>query len=478
MALHFSSRARLASLIVTGGFVVFGAAACSSASDATPGEEATPNPNGAREGSDCKVGFDCRSGVCSEGRCAPSPASLNSSPTDAEKNGDETDVDCGGSRAPKCVDGKSCEVGGDCTNAICKAGKCVAPAPDDGAKNADETDVDCGGTKAPKCAAGKSCAAHGDCASDACSYEKKCVEFKSCTAKSGGDTCGEGETGDPAAKHESCCTTVKVSDRPAGQGGPFEMDKYHVTAGRMRAFVERYQGNFKQWATENPKNWDDSYTPLLPENLDDIGILLGPGQKRGCNVAAQGGRTYAQDAIDGNAAEKSDFSQSVLDEKALNCVPWYMAAAVCAFDGKRLATAAEMKWVFENRGRAQGATTYPWQFQDNSSYSASAADLRLVHRNSYQTPNPPAGMRTVNGQYPLDHAFWIAPPGRRPKGANMHGIQDAAGNVMTWVNDATNNFTWTMSWENHDKNLAATDWAKNYPDAKMGYYAIGARCVR
>ena len=470
------SRARAGtslSLLVFAGLVLASVAACTAATDAT--EDATPNPDGLTEGFACTTGFDCRSGICTDNKCAPLAASLSSSPTDGTKNGDETDIDCGGARAGKCADGKSCEVGGDCTSAICKAGKCVAPSPTDGAKNGDETDVDCGGTKAPKCAVGKGCGAHGDCASAACSYEKKCVAFKGCVAHFGGDTCGEGETGASDAKHESCCTTVDVADRPAGQGGAFKIDKYLLTAGRMRAFAERYQGNLKKWASEGPKGWDDSLSGSLPESMADVDILLGPNGKRGCNVVNQGGRTYFQGPVDSVAAETSDFSKDVLDEKALNCVPWTLAAAACAFDGGHLVSAAEMQWVYENRGRAGGATAYPWQFADTSAYNPTGADVRLVHRNSYQTPNPPATLRTVNGQYPLDHAFWVAPPGRRPKGANMHGVQDAACNVMPWVRDARTNFVWTQSWEKHEKDLKASDWSKN-TDGPDGYYAIGVRC--
>ena len=481
MGLHFPrlSRERAASLssvIAVGALMLAGLAACSSTSEADPAADATPNPNGKTEGSDCTVGFDCRSGLCTDGRCAPTAASLNSSPTDGAKNGDETDIDCGGSKAPKCVDGKACEVGADCTNAICTAKKCASPSPTDGAKNGDETDVDCGGTKAPKCAVAKSCATNGDCASDACSYEKKCVAFMGCTAHFGGDTCGAGETGAADAKHESCCTRVDVADRPAGQGGAFSIDKYAVTAGRMRAFAERFQGNLKQWASTNPKGWDQSLTGGLPENLDDVNILLSPQGKRGCDVVNQGGRTFWQDAVDGVAGEKSDFSKDVLDEKALNCVPWNMAAAVCAFDGGHLVSTAEMSWVYENRGRTGGATGYPWQWNDPSSYNPQTSDMHLIHRYSYETPNPPAGLRTVSGQYPLDHAFYIAPPGRRPTGANMHGVMDAAGNVMPYVRDAAKSFVWTQSWENHEKNLKTTSWASQFPATPEGYYGIGVRC--
>mgnify|MGYP001328115280 CR=1 FL=1 len=398
-------------------------------------------------------------------------------PADGVRNGDETDVDCGGSAAARCAEGKQCREGSDCATGSCRGGKCAAPAPDDGAKNGDETDVDCGGSKAPKCADGKACKAHADCASDACNHAGKCVADKSCTGHAGGDTCGAGETGDPGAKHESCCTRVKV-DRPANQGGKFELDKFHVTAGRMRAFVERWNGDLQAWAKTSPKGWDDGWTDALPSSIAEANDALGPNRKRGCNVKNQGGRTYWQPPVDGDAAEVSDFSKETLDEKVLNCVPWHLAQALCVSDGGRLAKASEIQWEFESRGRAQGSTQYPWQWRDTSAYNAAQQDERLAHQYSYATPSPGTLRMVGSGgnAYPLDHAFYMAPPGRHPKGASMSGAEDIAGNVLTWVADNEKRFVWTMSWEQHNKNLSPTAWNAN--DGPDGYYAIGARCAR
>ena len=182
----------------------------------------------------------------------------------------------------------------------------------------------------------------------------------------------------------------------------------------MRAFVERYSGNLQQWATDNPTGWNASWTESLPATMTDALFLLGSGRKRGCNVVSQGGRSYWQPAVDGVAGEVSDFSQEVLDEKALNCVPWHLAQALCMFDGGHLASSAEITWVYENRGSPGGPTTYPWQWHDTSTYNPATSDLRVIHRYSYETPNPPGSLRLVNGQYALDRALWIAPPGRRP----------------------------------------------------------------
>jgi hypothetical protein len=383
-------------------------------------------------------------------------------PADGTKNGDETDVDCGGSSAPKCADGKGCKTASDCASASCVSGTCAAPSPTDNVKNGDETDVDCGGSKAPKCAADKACGSDADCTSAACSYQKKCVTAPSCTGHFGGDTCGAGETGTADAKHESCCTRVSID-------GQFQADKYLLTAGRMRAFVERYKGDLKTWAGTNPKGWNAAWTAQLPSSMDEALAALGPNGKRGCDVKYQGGRSYWQPPVNGDAEEKSDFSKDVLDEKALNCVPWHLAQALCVSDGGHLVTAAEAKKLFDNGQNSP----YPWSFKDTSGYSPTTQDDRIVHRYSYQTPNPPTDMRTV-GNDPLDKSFFIAPPGRRPTGANKWGVMDAAGNMLVWTNDQQKQFIWTMSWEEHPKKLTPEVW--NRTDGPIGYYAIGARC--
>jgi hypothetical protein len=437
------------------------AGACSSESDAIP------NPKGKPAGEECTDGSECQSLTCKAGKCTPV---TGGNPTDGVRNGDETDVDCGGLSAPPCADGKMCKRGDDCVNGVCGGGVCKAPSPDDGIKNGDETDVDCGGSKAPKCAAGKGCQKHEDCASGGCNYANKCADFPSCTGHHGGDTCGVGETGDGDAQHESCCAVVE--DQNTG----LRVGKYQVTAGRMRAFVERFDGNLQAWAETNPNGWDSSWTNRLPASMDDALFLLGPNNKRGCNVPNQGGRTYWQEAPNGDPDETSDFSKDVLDEKALNCVTWYLAQALCHFDGGRLISSDEAFSVLRNGG----SSTFPWG--DSPNFTKKQQMAQVVHFYSYHTPNPPDDMRTA-GSSPLDKAFFVAPPGRRPLGNNQIGIADPVGNVMPWVNDGPNEFAWTGSWEEHGiwgfgESQKKSKWPPTAGQGEAnGYYAIGARCV-
>ena len=127
-----------------------------------------------------------------------------------------------------------------------------------GVKDGSETDVDCGGPNAPKCAEGKSCNADSDCAI-ACSDAKKCIMAPSCKPHLGGDTCGEGEVEEGGVGHESCCRSLPVpgySD-PAHPGKKVYLDKYEITAGRVRAWVEwlaaqnNGEPNLKSWIAAN-----------------------------------------------------------------------------------------------------------------------------------------------------------------------------------------------------------------------------------
>lgn len=384
--------------------------------------------------------------------------------TDGVKSGDETDVDCGGSAPKKCAVGQGCNTGADCETTSCRSGKCAAPAPDDGAKNGDETDVDCGGAKAPKCAAGKACTDHADCESDACGADKKCASYRSCTGTIGAKTCG-------AAGNEDCCEMVPVQSG----GASFKIDKYAVTAGRMRAFIERTKGDARGWIGANkPSWWNDSWNDLLPATMADALGSVGTYEKRGCSVESRGGRTYWQPPVDGNANEQSDLSQEILDAKALNCVTWHLSAALCAFDGKRLVKHSEVVSAFKNGG----SDPYPWSFQDKSAYNPAVGDPRLNHRYNYATPNAPTNMRKQNDGFMLDKAFYISPPGAFPKGANEDGVQDIAGNVMPWVADGPKQFTYTFSWEDHKGDLSKATWTGANGGGPYGYYAIGARCAQ
>ena len=231
-------------------------------------------------GQPCELDKDCKSLTCVGATCALT-ADSPPGPADGKKNNDETDVDCGGAAAPKCADGKVCGADIDCATGYCPDTKlCVAPRYDDTVKNGTETDVDCGGTVTStgfkKCALDKACLADTDCIG-ACNYAKKCVDAPSCKPKLGGDTCGPGEVHQGGAGHETCCKTLLVTsyNDPKYPGKKVYLDKYEITAGRFRAFMEDIvaknggKPNVKGWVAANtPTIWDNAWNVFLPSDAE------------------------------------------------------------------------------------------------------------------------------------------------------------------------------------------------------------------
>ena len=279
------------------------------------------------------------------------------------------------------------------------------PSSTDGVQNADESDVDCGGveTAAPKCTAGKKCNARTDCGSDVCMRDGPtkgtCVgdAAPSCGTYYGGQTCGAGEVGQGAAQHESCCKTLPVAasfkDR-LHPGKRVYLDKYEITAGRMREFLTRMeetyggQARVQTWLKANmPAFWNDSadatknWTRWLPEGkttsvslprfdtyrppgepavggtvYGDVGsdYILGPNgwyfYTHGHNCdAAYGYPTYWHPPADWQTKHDGDparrMTKEQLDVRSLNCAPPALLAAFCAWDGGQLATVSVLAEV-------------------------------------------------------------------------------------------------------------------------------------
>ncbi len=195
------------------------------------------------------------------------PVETNPACTDGILNGDETGIDCGGSCVASC-DGDTVKRNPD--------GSIRRGDPSNGTKDPEEADVDCGVAVGIKCAEGKNCVVDEDC-DGVCNYAKKCVSAPSCKPHFGGDTCGVGEIGQGFAAHESCCRSLEVTgyDDPAHPGKKVYLDKYEITAGRVRAFIEQLAAqnngvpNVRGWIeTHHPEIWDDAWNEFLPTDFE------------------------------------------------------------------------------------------------------------------------------------------------------------------------------------------------------------------
>jgi hypothetical protein len=444
------------------------------------------------DGKKCGGATDCESNICIGNLCVAITSN------DGIKNGSETDVDCGGGKAPKCADMKVCAMASDCNSSVCTANLCQVPTSTDGVKNGDESDVDCGGTStgAAKCLLTKACNKDLDCGSIVCSDSKKCTEAPSCRPTFGGETCGEGETGAAGAKHESCCKSLPVPGLTMVQDGVTKqvyLDKYEITAGRVRAWLAdikaNHGNNVRAWvqariavdpilakmytASPNPDypgqmisylpagdNGETKPIPVHPAlqaqyggpvaNID-IGISsqIGPTSyyrglnqngTSGCSMALgnSGHRTvWTDDATRTSFFEPSAGSatdRDRLDEKSANCMTPIMFASFCAWDGGYVMTEdAFMK--------AYGPATLPWGEPAaglSMNQDATARSNYNINGLSNLVANPPRYNYPPSTNYANQQTQLIAAPGRFPLDIAsvtrpaQESWMDISGNMLEW----------------------------------------------
>ncbi len=479
-------------------------------------------------GRSCAGDDDC-TGLCTTGACA------EPSHDDGKKNLDETDVDCGGAAAPKCLVQKACGTNDDCNLGYCASGACAAPLIDDGIKNGTETDVDCGGAEQqegalvvspPRCDLTKTCAVDADCESGVCSDLKKCIEAPSCRRLRGGATCGSGETGAAGAMHESCCKTLPVAGMTMNHGGVAKqvyVDKYEITAGRIRAWVDAIKAanggvpNIRAWvlariATDTlvstqlsgktqylpTKNDGESFAfPGNPAGTNvniDIGLLnqLGPtsfyrgvaaaaiSATSGCGMytGSYGHRTYWFDAAERTyfgEIDRPHTTKDLLDEKAMNCLTPVMYAAFCAWDGGYLATREALQAAYGPAAWPWGATPIPADDPlKRSNFNAGVG--------SFSPANPPRYVfPAVNyGTFAQDFTPVIAAPGRFPGDVSTvrpaaDSWMDLGGNMIEVVANGANFAGYAgASWEGHSYGRAMGSNVVAYDK----YGKTGARCMR
>jgi formylglycine-generating enzyme len=231
---------------------------------------------------------------------------------------------------------------------------------------------------------------------------------------------------------ESCCTTIRMTGGtfPMGRGmgsdaysgdsdevpehsatiSEFSLDKYEVTVGRFRQFVEAYTewrqaGNPVTDAGANPNvtaqtGWGRSWTP----STSDL-----PADSTALATALKCGLSYQQTWTD--TAESNE-------SYPINCVNWYEAFAFCIWDGGRLPTEAE--WEYAAAGGEQNRL-YPWGSLGPTQFRA----------NFYGTAE---NFSTIDGRKPS-----ISVGNSGLEGAGYYGHQDLAGSMYEWV------FDWYLS---------------------------------
>jgi formylglycine-generating enzyme required for sulfatase activity len=217
-------------------------------------------------------------------------------------------------------------------------------------------------------------------------------------------TCGPSGT-------ESCCTSLLVPggtfyrsydgvDYPdmsyPATVSDFYLDKYEITVGRFRQFVNAGMGTQAnppaRGAGANSRiagsGWDPTWNTSLPADTASLKAAMK------CN-------STFQNWTDTLGAEES---------QPQNCMDWYTAFAFCAWDGGRLPTEAE--WNYAAAGGTE-QRAYPWSIPATSTI---IDDSYVVYCGSSCNSTQNVGSKS-------------------PKGDGKWGQADLAGNVWEWTLD-------------------------------------------
>lgn len=186
----------------------------------------------------------------------------------------------------------------------------------------------------------------------------------------------------------------------------FVLDKYEVTVGRFRAFVNMGLGT-----KAKPPAAGAGAHPNLP----------GSGWDSGWNANLVADTTAFRAAVKCSATyETWTDAPGANDNKPMNCVTWHEAMAFCVWDGGYLPTEAE--WNYAAAGGSE-QRSYPW------SNPASSIAIDCSYANYFV--NNPAGTFCVNGTTGAVNRVGS----ESPKGDGKWGQSDLGGNLEEWVFD-------------------------------------------
>jgi formylglycine-generating enzyme required for sulfatase activity len=231
------------------------------------------------------------------------------------------------------------------------------------------------------------------------------------------------------ASGESCCTSLEVPggtyDRtytssgsgPTGGSDPasvsgFRLDKYLVTVGRFRQFVNAWNGG----SGYAPPAGSGKHAHLHGgQGLSNSGGDAGGAYETGWvssddrNIAP----TDANLACESNLATWTTSAGSS-ESLPINCVNWWESFAFCIWDGGFLPSESEWEYAAAGGSEERG---YPW----------GSTDPGTSNQYAIYDCNYPSGSGGCTGG--------AAPVGTATLGAGLWGQLDLAGNVNEWNAD-------------------------------------------
>jgi len=285
---------------------------------------------------------------------------------------------------------------------------------------------------------GQDCAAVDECEGTTnCDENATCDDTPAapytCTCNPGytgtGQTCariscdGLGKICGPSS-NEDCCAAPEVTGGtfyrsytdPATYDFPadvttFHLDRFEVTVGRFRKFVDAWNGGWRPAAGDGKHQYLNAGKGLI-----DVGVPTQPAYESGWNLAWEGDvdlvDMYLTCYADGSGTWADDGS---MDDYPMNCINWFESYAFCIWDGGFLPSEAE--WAYAATGGSD-QRVYPWL----------SGFLDCGHANGYFGTTPCVERP---GGYP-----WAYPVGTNSTaGDGKYGQADMSGNLQEWVLD-------------------------------------------
>lgn len=185
----------------------------------------------------------------------------------------------------------------------------------------------------------------------------------------------------------------------------FFLDKYEVTVGRFRTFVNAGRGT-------------QASAPAIGEGAHDK--IAGSGWDTSWNASLPASQSALVAAVKCQANYTWTDIPGANEARPMNCLTWYEAMAFCIWDGGYLPTEAEWNYAATGGGQQRA---YPW------SVPAETLTLTAAHA-SYKDGANCVGDGVV-GCAVTD----LVRVGSKPMGDGLWGQSDLAGNVWEWSLD-------------------------------------------
>jgi formylglycine-generating enzyme required for sulfatase activity len=356
----------------------------------------------------------CGSGTCTASTCATLGDDCGS-----VSDGCSGKLDCGSCKAPDVCGGGAKATVCACPKTTCDAESSNCGSIPDGCGGA----LDCGNCVAPATCGGGGTPNVCGCVPTTCDAEKKdcgvigdgcggllvcgdCVTPAVCGGSGIPNVCakaerppscaqgGQGASNTCGTSNDDCCASNVV---PAGSFNrdddptypatlsAFRLDRYPVTVGRFRAFVNAGKGIQSSppadWSGGFPKiansGWNPDWTPSLAKTTADLTTAL-----RCLNYW-----TWTPNA-----------TQS--DNNPITCVTWFEAMAFCAWDNGWLPTEAQYNYAQEGGSEQRN---FPWSMPaDSQTIDITYANMgNLAGATGHETP---VGSKSPKGDGKWGHA--------------------------------------------------------------------------